>query len=172
MRGMPGSNHCQKGALYDIFRSGTRRPSLSPHEARRHSRTAGSMLSFLRIRNLAIVKDLSLQWGEGLNLLTGETGAGKSILIGALGLVLGDRASPEMVRGGEEKAEISAVFRPGGIRDCIRDLLESVGVEPEGEEIVVRREIGEASRSRQFLCDTTVSLSTLRRFGDLMVEVQ
>ena len=131
------------------------------------------MLSFLRIRNLAIVKDLSLEWGPGLNLLTGETGAGKSIVVEALGLVLGDRASAELLRGGEERAEIEAIFRltEEESREA-RGLLAEAGIEPEGEEIIVRREIGEASRSRQYICDTPVSLTMLRKLGDLLVEIQ
>ena len=135
------------------------------------------MLSYLRIRNLAIVKDVSLDFGPGLNLLTGETGAGKSILVDALGLALGDRAASDMVRAGETRAEIEAVFEIEGPAQDVRELLEAVGVGGEdaavGEGgIVVRREIGEGSRSRQFLCDTPVALSTLRRFADVMVEIQ
>lgn len=130
------------------------------------------MLSFLRIRHLAIVKDLTLEWGPGLNLLTGETGAGKSILVDALGLVLGDRASVDMVRAGEDKAEIEAVFHLERGASSARAVLESCGLVPDGEEIIVRREIADGSRSRQFLCDSPVSLSVLRRLGDLMVEIQ
>ncbi len=130
------------------------------------------MLTFLRIRNLAIVKDLSLSWGAGLNLLTGETGAGKSILVEALGLALGDRASAELLRAGESKGEVEAVFELDGTGGQARALLASVGIEPEGNEVIVRRELADGSRSRQFLCDTPVALSTLRRFGDLLVEIQ
>lgn len=130
------------------------------------------MLSFLRIRHLAIVKDLSLEWGAGLNLLTGETGAGKSILVEALGLVLGDRASSDMVRAGEERADIEAVFHLGREASSAREVLASCGLEPEGDEVIVRREIADGGRSRQFVCDSPVSLSVLRRLGDLMVEIQ
>jgi DNA repair protein RecN (Recombination protein N) len=131
------------------------------------------MLSFLRIKNLAIVKDLDLEWGEGLNLLTGETGAGKSILVDALGLALGDRADTGLVRAGETRAEIEAVFDLTEDAASVRAGLEEAGLAPEGDQVIVRREIGEGgARSRQFLCDAPVSLATLRRFGDLMVEIQ
>ena len=73
------------------------------------------MLKLLRINNIALIPALELELGQGLTLLTGETGAGKSILIDALGLVLGDRASPDLIRSGEERATVEAVFEaPGG----------------------------------------------------------
>jgi len=131
------------------------------------------MLSFLRIKNFAIVKDLALEWGEGLNLLTGETGAGKSILVDALGLALGDRADAGLVRAGETRAEIEAVFDLATDASSVRELLAETGLAPEGDQVIVRREIAEGGgRARQFLCDTPVSLATLRKFGDLMVEIQ
>jgi DNA repair protein RecN (Recombination protein N) len=81
------------------------------------------MLRYLNIRNLAVIEALELTLEPGLNVLTGETGAGKSIVVGAVGLLLGDRASPDMIRTGEETAIVQAVF------------------EHDGRELVVRREL-------------------------------
>src|ERR1700741_4395291 len=100
------------------------------------ARRVRSMLTFLRIRNLAIVKDLALEWGEGLNLLTGETGAGKSILVEALGLALGDRASGDLLRAGESRAEIEAVFDVADDAASVREGLAEIGLAPEGGQLI------------------------------------
>ena len=140
------------------------------------------MLTFLRVRNFAIVRDLTLRLGPGLNVLTGETGAGKSILVDALGIALGDRASAELVRAGEESARVEAVFRlegdPAG--DAVRAFFDEIGLPAAEDEVLVRREVelgggagtGTGARSRQFINDAPVALGTLRRFGDLVVEIQ
>ena len=104
------------------------------------------MLRFLSIRNLAVIDRLELEFEPGLNVLTGETGAGKSILVGAVGLLVGGRASAELVRTGEEQAAIEAVFE-----------------DPAGGELVVRRDISSQSgRSRAFLNGALVTSTVLR----------
>ena len=89
------------------------------------------MLRFLSIRHLAVIDRLELEFEPGLNVLTGETGAGKSILVGAVGLLLGGRASADLVRTGEETAAVEAIFETPG-----------------GTEILVRREVSAQGRSR------------------------
>src|SRR5204862_6503466 len=92
-----------------------------------------SMLRFLRITRLAVIDSVEIEFEPGLNVLTGETGAGKSILVEAVGLLLGGRASADLVRTGEESAAIEAIF------------------EPDGPDILVRREITAQGRSRAFV---------------------
>lgn len=103
------------------------------------------MLRFLAIRRLAVIDALEVEFGSGFNVLTGETGAGKSMLVEAVGLLIGGRASPDLVRTGEETATIQAVFEPG-----------------DGREIVVRREISAQGRSRAFIDDALCTTAALR----------
>ena len=120
------------------------------------------MLRYLRIRDLAVLADVEIRFGPGLNLLTGETGAGKSIIVDALGLVLGHRASSDLVRTGADRAVVEAAFalRPGepGLA-----ALQAVGIEVGPEtELVVRREVS-AEGSRAFLNGSPATVSMLRR---------
>ena len=100
------------------------------------------MLVELRLENYAVVDNLAVEFAPGLNLLTGETGAGKSILIDALALLLGEKASPEVIRSGADKATISAVFEVDGAAEkTVAEILESNGVDVEDESVILRREI-------------------------------
>ena len=92
------------------------------------------MLRLLRIRNLAVIESVEVEFDDGFNVLTGETGAGKSILVEAVGLLLGGRASADLVRTGEAQASIEALFD-----------------DPDGTELIVRREISSQGRSRSFI---------------------
>lgn len=130
------------------------------------------MLTELRIRNLAIVENLELTFGPGLNLLTGETGAGKSIVIEALGLVLGDRADGDWLRAGAERAEIEALFMVGKEDARVLRILEETGLPAAPGELIFRRQLAEGGRSRQFVADRAVTLGTLRAIGDALVEIQ
>jgi DNA repair protein RecN (Recombination protein N) len=113
------------------------------------------MLRFLSIRNLAVIDRLELEFEPGLNVLTGETGAGKSILVGAVGLLVGGRASAELVRTGEDQAAIEAVFE-----------------DPGGGELVVRRDISSQSgRSRAFMNGALVTSSALRDAAAQLVDL-
>jgi len=103
------------------------------------------MLRFLSIRHLAVIDELALEFGPGLNALTGETGAGKSILVGAVGLLVGGRASADLVRTGEDTASIQAVFD-----------------RPDGTELIVRREVSSQGRSRAFVDGALVTTAALR----------
>jgi len=111
------------------------------------------MLRFLRITNLAVIDSVEVEFEPGLNVLTGETGAGKSILVEAVGLLLGGRASGDLVRTGEESAAIEAIF------------------EHDGHELLVRREITAHSRSRAFLDGALVTASALKERADRLIEL-
>lgn len=120
------------------------------------------MLRELYVRNLAVVAEAALELGPGLNVLSGETGAGKSIVVDSLNLLAGSRASVEMVRSGAEALTVSGVFAPEGT--AWKAVLEGAGLEAEGEEVVVRREIGRNGRNRVFVNDQP---ATLRLLADL-----
>ena len=103
-----------------------------------------AMLTTLRIRNLVTIEDLSVSFGPGLNVLTGETGAGKSILVDALDLAAGGRADSSLVRAGADRAVVEAAFRFEDDPPLLR-LLDERGVDASGGELVVRREIAASS---------------------------
>jgi len=127
------------------------------------------VLKELRIKSFAIVDALHVQFGEGLHVFTGETGAGKSIIIEALSLALGGRASAEFVRSGEEAATIEAAFDLAGHPDII-DLVRSLGIDVEHDELVIRRVIS-ASRSRVYVNGGLSTVSVLEQFGARLVEI-
>src|SRR5262245_13480086 len=111
------------------------------------------MLRFLRITHLAVIDSVEVEFEPGLNVLTGETGAGKSILVEAVGLLLGGRASGDLVRTGEESAAIEAIFESGG------------------EELLVRREITAQGRSRAFINGALVTAGALKELSSRLVEL-
>src|SRR5512138_2832174 len=116
------------------------------------------MLKLLRINNIALISSLELELRPGLVLLTGETGAGKSIVVDSLGLLLGERASPELVRTGEERASVEAVLE---IADAAGFLGER-GLPADGDEVVVRREVHSAGKGRASINGALVPVSLLR----------
>ena len=116
------------------------------------------MLKLLRVNNIALIPSLEIELGPGLVLLTGETGAGKSIVIDALGLLLGERASPDLIRTGEEKAGVEAVIEIDGGAG----LLDERGLPTDGDEIVVRREIQSNGKGRATINGALVPVSLLR----------
>ncbi len=127
------------------------------------------MLQQIRVSNYAIIDEAELELGSGLTVLTGETGAGKSILIDALGLVLGDRADASAVRQGASRAEITAFFDLGDRQDVTR-WLEDQEMDADGE-CVLRRVISREGRSRGFINGCPVPMQTLRSLGEMMVEI-
>src|SRR5437899_9189504 len=108
------------------------------------------MLELLRVRAFAIIEELEVHFGPGFNVLTGETGAGKSILVDALHLVLGGRAQADSVRTGAEEAEVQALFRPRDPATCDARL-QSLGLPAAGSELVVRRTVQREGRSRAWV---------------------
>jgi len=128
------------------------------------------MLTALAIRDVVLIQRLDLSFGPGLTVLTGETGAGKSILLDSLGLALGARSEQGLVRADAEQATVTAVFAPPPSHPAFA-LLADQGIEAE-DEIVLRRLVARDGRSRAFVNDQPISAALLRRLGGLLVEVQ
>ncbi len=128
------------------------------------------MLIELRIRDYAVLDDLTLHLGPGLNALTGETGAGKSIIVGALSLLLGERAQSEDVRAGAERAVIEGVFDVGE-RDDVLARLESMGLEPEEGLLILRREVHAQGRNRAWVNGSPATASTVGDLGAMLVDL-
>ena len=128
------------------------------------------MLTSLTIRDVVLIERLDLAFGAGLTVLTGETGAGKSILLDSLGLALGARSDASLIRAGAEQAGVSASFSPAPTHP-VHALLEELGL-PADEDVVLRRAVGRDGRSRAWVNDAPVGAATLKRVGALLVEVQ
>jgi DNA repair protein RecN (Recombination protein N) len=130
------------------------------------------MLTTLRIKNLALVTDLTLELQPGCNVITGETGAGKSIIIGALNLVLGERADRALIRAGEESCSVEAVFNVASLRAPIKKLLEENGLEPcEDHQLVLKRAFTSAGANRQFINGSPTALNILGKVGEWLVDM-
>ena len=127
------------------------------------------MLSQLSVKNLAVVERLDLSFEPGMSAVTGETGAGKSILLQALGLALGVRADSNLVRHGKDKADISAAFALEH-NQTVQDFLTEHALEDEGE-CILRRVISSDGRSKAFINGNSVPLSTVRNVGDLLLDI-
>jgi DNA repair protein RecN (Recombination protein N) len=121
----------------------------------------------LRLENYAVIDNAAVEFASGLNLLTGETGAGKSILIDALALLLGDKASSEVIRNGAERAVVSAVFESDGeARDAIEKVLEKNGLDDsEDGSLIVRREIAPGGKGRVFVNNQAATVAVLRQLA-------
>jgi DNA repair protein RecN (Recombination protein N) len=123
----------------------------------------------LRVENYAVIDSLAVEFAPGLNLLTGETGAGKSILIDALSLLLGDKASTDMIRHGAEKAVVSGVFEADEKR--LRRVLEENGIEPEGTQVIVKREIATGDKGRVFVNNQPATVALLRALAPALASI-
>ena len=136
--------------------------------ARRHF----AMLSTLRIKNLALVAELSLQLQPGFNVITGETGAGKSIIIGALDLVLGERADRTAIRAGADGCSVEAVFELSSSQKAIFDILENNGLEPCADnQLILKRVFSAAGSNRQFVNGSPATLQVLAAIGRELVDM-
>ena len=138
------------------------------------------MLTTLRIKNLALVSDLTLELQPGYNVVTGETGAGKSVILGALNLVLGERADRALIRSGEDSCSVEAVFDFGapaaaGARSLkldLQNLLEQNGLEPcEENQLVLKRTFTTSGANRQFINGSPTTLATLASLGEWLVDM-
>jgi len=130
------------------------------------------MLTALSIRNVVLIEALDLAFQGGLGVLTGETGAGKSILLDSLGLVLGDRADAGLVRAGEQQASVTATFEFDRMPDSLRDILSEAELEVEpGEPLIVKRRLKADGGSKAFVNDQPVSVALLRDMARSLVEL-
>ena len=128
------------------------------------------MLGRLHVMNYALIDDLEVEFGAGLNIITGETGAGKSILVGALGLVLGMRASPDVIRTGEKKCTVEAIFELYPKHPGLHSL-EEMGIETEAGELILRREVLAEGRSRCYANGLAIPVRALHDLGRALVDL-
>lgn len=128
------------------------------------------MLTELRIRNFAIIESVTLPLAPGFNVLSGETGAGKSIIVGALGLLLGERASADLIRTGADKATVEGVFDISNVSG-IAALADDRGIDVEDDTLVLKREIASNGRGRAWINGATVTATVLAEIGRLLVNL-
>lgn len=128
------------------------------------------MLLELRLRNLAVIESVTLPLADGLNVLSGETGAGKSLIVGALGLLLGERAATDRVRAGAERAVVEASFRLPA-EGPVRGWLDAHGVEADDDVLILKREVAASGRSRAWINGSPVTIAQLRALGARLVVV-
>ncbi len=129
------------------------------------------MLKWMHLENLALVEKADMEFGSGFNVISGETGAGKSVIMGGVALLLGDRADKSMIRIGAARCEISGEFQLSGLSlERVGRVLEEAGIPPgENDSLLVRRVIT-ASAGRNFINESPVALQTLRRIGEMLVD--
>ena len=128
------------------------------------------LLSLLRIKNLALVEDLEWELTPGFTAITGETGAGKSIIIGALQLLLGERADKSLIRTGAEACTVEAIFMGDDFSE-LNALLEESGAEPCADELIVKRTFSLGGSSRHFVNGSPTTLGLLKAIGDGLVDL-
>ncbi len=130
------------------------------------------MLERLTIRDLALIERAEIAFGAGLNVITGETGAGKSLLISAVDLLIGGRADSDTVREGAKAAIVEGEFQVEGAHAReVQDLLESWGVPPEDGTLIVRREVQPGGRSRATVNQSAVTVASLKRLGEILLDL-
>jgi DNA repair protein RecN (Recombination protein N) len=127
------------------------------------------MLTLLKIRNVALIDDLTIEFGGGLNVLTGETGSGKSIIVDSLAALTGERVSNDIIKQGEDTARIEGLFRVDG--KSVGPILDGAGLEAEGDELIIRREISLAGRNRIFVNNQLVTQGFLKQLGPRLAEI-
>lgn len=127
------------------------------------------MLKHLYIKNFTLIDELDIDFFNGFSVISGETGAGKSIILGAISLLLGNRADSKQIKQGEKKCIIEAVFTLAkGVYD---DFFKANGIDLDIDETILRREINDSGKSRAFINDTPVSLTLMRDLGDQLVDI-
>src|SRR5262245_45006307 len=128
------------------------------------------MLRCLEVQQFALVEHLQIEFDDGLNLLTGETGPGKSILVDALSLLLGEKAHAAMIRTGAEKAVVTGLFQTADATE-LRARLQAAGIEYDGDEIVIKREISQSGKGRSFLNNQLVSVGFLKEIARFLADI-
>ncbi|MEO7674917.1 MAG: DNA repair protein RecN [Pyrinomonadaceae bacterium] len=131
------------------------------------------MLAFLKVRNIALIDEIEIEFGDGLNLLTGETGSGKSIIVDSLGALTGERIASDLIKDGEQSARIEGLFhiRPTA---TLRRIFEETGIEPDGGdeiELIVRRELSNSGKNRIFINNQLVTQAVLKKVGTFLVAI-
>jgi DNA repair protein RecN (Recombination protein N) len=129
-----------------------------------------ALLNLLRIKNLALVEELEWQIAPGFTAITGETGAGKSIIIGALQLLLGERADKSLIRTGADTCTAEAIFTGKDLQKLNPQLIEA-GVEPSGDDLIIKRTLSTTGTNRQFINGSPTTLSILKSIGDALVDL-
>ena len=128
------------------------------------------MLSDLQVKNFALINKVNINFKKGLNILSGETGAGKSIIIGALDLLLGARANTDVIRSGKKAAYISAFFQPNELK-IINDILNEAGIEKEENGILIAREIRENGRNRTLINGQLATLKIVKKISRYLIDI-
>src|SRR5438132_32493 len=129
-----------------------------------------AVLTLLRIKNLALVEELEWQMAPGFIAVTGETGAGKSIIIGALQLLLGERADKSLIRTGADLCTVEAVFAGGDLKKLNPQLVEA-GIDPSENDLIIKRRFSSSAGTRQFINGSPTTLSILKNLGDELVDL-
>ncbi len=127
------------------------------------------MLNLLKIKNIALIDSLELEFGPGLNLLTGETGSGKSIIVDSLGALAGERVTNDLIKDGADSAQIEGLFAIERTKP-LDELLDEAGIEADSE-LIVRREISFAGKNRIFVNNQLVTAAFLKRIGEHLVDI-
>jgi DNA repair protein RecN (Recombination protein N) len=131
------------------------------------------MITLLKIKNIALIDELEIEFGRGLNLLTGETGSGKSIIVDSLGALTGDRLSSDLIKEGESTARIEGLFSIASNKE-VQAAFDESGIETEniGEiELIIRRELSRSGKNRIFINNQLATVSLLKRIGSLLVDI-
>ncbi|MBK9153422.1 MAG: DNA repair protein RecN [Chloracidobacterium sp.] len=129
------------------------------------------MLEYLKVKNIALIGELEAEFGPGLNLLTGETGSGKSIIVDSLGVLTGERASTDLIKAGEDLAIIEGLFRVRESRE-LSETLENIGAGSDGDgELIVRRELSRTGRNRIFINGQLATQAVLRQIGRHLIAI-
>jgi len=128
------------------------------------------MLEYLKVKNIALIGELEAEFGPGLNLLTGETGSGKSIIVDSLGVLTGERASTDLIKAGEDLAVIEGLFRPAD-RRVLDEALEGIGAESDTGELIIRRELSRTGRNRIFINGHLATQAVLRQIGRNLIAI-
>ncbi|MCD8266033.1 MAG: AAA family ATPase, partial [Prevotellaceae bacterium] len=127
------------------------------------------MLRHLHIKNYALIDQLDIEFERGFSVITGETGAGKSIILGAIGLLLGQRADAKAIKAGERRCVIEAEFSAS--QSDVSQFLAANDFEQEGDLCTVRRELSQTGKSRAFINDTPATVAQLRELGERLIDI-